>query len=73
MGFRNGKKSALFSAVTCGGGTRLAAKPLVSLGIAFDILREELESDQTAKASVLGLIHHARSSAASAPKLLRNL
>src|SRR5271157_606762 len=64
LGFRNGKQSALFSAVTCGGGTRLAAKPLVNLGIAFDILRKELESDQTAKASVLGLIHRAHSAAA---------
>src|ERR1022692_1022103 len=47
-----------------GGGTRLAAKPFESLGIAFDILREELECDQAAKADVLGLIHHAHSAAA---------
>src|ERR1022692_1620492 len=40
-----------------GGGTGLAAKPFQRFGVAFDLLRKELECDQTAQADVLGLIH----------------
>src|ERR1035441_478477 len=40
-----------------GGGTGLGAKPFQRFGVAFDLLRKELECDQTAQADVLGLIH----------------
>src|ERR1700693_4153024 len=49
------------------GGARFATKSFQGLGIAFHLLRKELQCHQTAKSDVLGLIHHSHSTAADFP------
>jgi hypothetical protein len=46
-----------------GSGPRLPAEALVSLRVASEFVRQELESDEAAEFKVLGLIDHAHSTA----------
>jgi len=45
-------------------GARLSAKPLQHLRVASNVIGQELEGDEPAQASILGLVHHTHSAAA---------
>jgi hypothetical protein len=47
-----------------GGGTRLAAETFQGLRVLRDVVGQELERDEAAQVSVLGLVHHAHPAAA---------
>ena len=47
-----------------GGGTRLAAETFQRLRVLGDVVRQKLERDKAAEASVLGFVHDAHTAAA---------